>query len=97
MYIFYSFSVCSQTVIHLTGYCKQNKIEKQMKKQLLQSAVLLGCMLLTATFIFAGPPGNGGGSGAPIDGGLSLLIGAGASYGIKKLYKNKAKKEEENR
>ena len=69
-----------------------------MKKQLLQSAVLLGCMLLTATFIFAKIPGNGGGSGpsgAPIDGGLSLLIGAGASYGIKKLYKNKAKKEDD--
>ena len=68
-----------------------------MKKQLLQSAVLLGCMLLTATFIYAKPPGSGGGAGAgaPIDGGLSLLIGAGASYGIKKLYKNKAKKEDD--
>ena len=69
-----------------------------MKKQLLQSVILLGSMLLTCTFIFAGrhnPPGGGG--GAPIDGGLSLLIGAGASYGIKKLYKNKAKKEEENK
>ena len=74
-----------------------------MKKQLLQSAVLLGGMLLAATFIYAKgrltdtPPGNGGGAGAPIDGGLSLLIGAGASYGIKKLYKNKAKKEEETK
>ena len=50
-------------------------------------------MLLAATFIHAGPPGGGGGSGAPIDGGLSLLIGAGASYGIKKLYKKKERKE----
>ncbi len=69
-----------------------------MKKQLLQSVVLLCSMLLTTTIIFAGrhtPPGGGG--GAPIDGGLSLLIGAGASYGIKKLYKNKAKKDEENK
>jgi len=63
-----------------------------MKKQLMQSVILLGSMLLTTTLIFAGrhnPPGGGG--GAPIDGGLSLLIGAGASYGIKKLYKKKAK------
>ena len=60
-----------------------------MKKQVLQSVILLSSMLLAATFINAGPPGGGGGSGAPIDGGLSLLIGAGASYGIKKLYKKK--------
>ena len=63
-----------------------------MKKQLIQSVLLLGSMLLTCTLIFAGPhtpPGHGG--GAPIDGGLSLLIGAGASYGIKKLYKKKEK------
>ena len=65
-----------------------------MKKQVLQSVILLSSMLLAATFIYAGPPGGGGGSGAPIDGGLSLLIGAGASYGIKKLYKKKEKKEE---
>jgi len=63
-----------------------------MKKQLVQSVILLSSMLLTATFIYAGhPPGGGGGAGAPIDGGLSLLIGAGASYGIKKLYKKKQK------
>ena len=69
-----------------------------MKKQLVQSAVLLGCMLLTATFIYSRPPGGGGGAGAgaPIDGGLSLLIGAGASYGIKKLYKKKEKNADNN-
>ena len=65
-----------------------------MKKQVVQSIILLSSMLLAATFIYAGPPGGGGGSGAPIDGGLSLLIGAGASYGIKKLYKKKEKTEE---
>ena len=65
-----------------------------MKKQVVQSVILLSSMLLAATFIYAGPPGGGGGSGAPIDGGLSLLIGAGASYGIKKLYKKKGNKEE---
>jgi len=65
-----------------------------MKKQVAQSVILLSSMLLAVTFIYAGPPGGGGGSGAPIDGGLSLLIGAGASYGIKKLYKKKGKKEE---
>ena len=54
----------------------------------MQSVILLSSMLLAATFIYAR-----GGEGAPIDGGLSLLIGAGASYGIKKLYKKKERKE----
>ncbi len=55
------------------------------KKQLLQSAFLMTGMLLTATVLLATPPGGGGGAGAPIDGGITLLLGAGASYGIKKL------------
>ena len=56
-----------------------------MKKQLLQSVFLMTGMLLTATVLLATPPGGGGGAGAPIDGGITLLLGAGASYGIKKL------------
>ena len=62
------------------------------KKQMLQSAFLLTGMILTATVLLATPPGGGGGAGAPIDGGITLLLGAGASYGIKKLY-NKKKKD----
>ncbi|WP_338790439.1 hypothetical protein V9L05_02785 [Bernardetia sp. Wsw4-3y2] len=36
--------------------------------------------------------------GAPIDGGLSLLLAAGAAYGAKKVYdfRNKDNQEEEN-
>lgn len=52
---------------------------------------------------FAGPPpppsGSSGGSFAcwpppciPIDGGISLLIAAGAIYGGRKLYKNQQEK-----
>ena len=55
------------------------------KTQMLQSAFLMAGMLLTATVLLATPPGGGGGAGAPIDGGITLLLGAGASYGIKKL------------
>ena len=61
------------------------------KKQLLQSAFLMTGMLLTATVLLATPPGGGGGAGAPIDGGITLLLGAGASYGIKKLKDRKKK------
>ncbi len=65
-----------------------------MKKQLLQSALMMGGMLLSATVVLADPPGSGGGAGAPIDGGISLLVAAGASYGINKLRKNRKAKNE---
>ncbi len=52
---------------------------------------MMGGMLLSAGLVIAqGPtPGGGGGAGAPIDGGITLLLGAGAAYGINKLRKNK--------
>jgi hypothetical protein len=65
-----------------------------MKKQLFQSALMMGSMLLSATVVLADPPGSGGGAGAPIDGGISLLVAAGASYGINKLRKNRKAKNE---
>jgi len=69
----------------------------------------LSILILTigiSTFCLAGPPphpANGGTNGGipgcwpppciPIDGGISLLIAAGAIYGGRKLYKTK---KEEN-
>jgi len=35
------------------------------------------------------PPGPPASSGAPIDGGVSILIAAGVAYGAKKLYKKR--------
>ncbi len=45
------------------------------------------------------PPGEHGasgdeGGGAPIDGGLSILLVLGATYGAKKIYTVRKKKEE---
>ena len=64
--------------------------------------VLFIVLLLTGTAFFSGvnaqdppppPPGGGHGSGsnqtggaAPLDGGLSILIALGLSYGTKKVY-----------
>jgi hypothetical protein len=44
-----------------------------------------------------GDPTTGGGTpvGAPIDGGLGILLALGASYGGMKLYKYKKKSQEE--
>ena len=67
------------------------KIRLKMKKtQLLQSAFMAASMLLMASEVMATPPGGGGGAGAPIDGGITLLLGAGASYSIKKLRDKKS-------
>jgi len=37
----------------------------------------------------ANPPGPEGDPGAPIDGGLSVLLAAGAAYGVKRMRKKK--------
>ena len=56
-------------------------------------------ILATPVLALAGGPGFGGGvddgGGAcavPLDGGLSLLIAAGASYGAKQFSKNKKRR-----
>ena len=40
-----------------------------------------------------GLTGNQGGNGAPIDGGLSILLALGGIYGVKKIYKYKKNAE----
>lgn len=56
--------------------------------------------ILTLLVVFALPliaiaQDPGGGPDAPIDGGLSVLLAAGAAYGVKK-YKDNKKKNNEN-
>ena len=52
-------------------------------------------MLIAVTILpfFAIAQDPGGGPDVPIDGGLSLLLAAGAAYGVKK-YRNSRKKDE---
>jgi hypothetical protein len=68
-----------------------------MKKILIQLMIIVS-FTLTSTFLLAqdGPPppppdghggeGNAPAGGAPIGGGLFILLGLGAAYGGKKLY-----------
>jgi hypothetical protein len=55
-----------------------------------QILTLAGLLVLFAnTYVKAqigGPGGDPEGGGAPIDGGISLLVAAGVGYGIKKVY-----------
>ena len=62
-----------------------------MKKLIATCVVVLG--LGVATYAQPGQ-GNPGGSPTPIDGGVSLLIAAGAALGGKKAFDAYKKKEE---
>lgn len=53
---------------------------------------LLFAIMIAPVFAFATPAG--GGSAAPIDGGLSLLVAAGVGYGAKKIAARKKNAEE---
>ncbi len=55
--------------------------------------LLMTAILFLPTLLFAqGPPDP---NDVPIDGGLSLLLAAGAAYGVKKYRDNKKNGEEE--
>ncbi len=77
-----------------------------MKKKIKLLTIAITTVLLSTTIAFAQdapppPPGGGhGGSGnqtagAPIGGGLFILLGLGAAYGGKKLYDLRKEKLEE--
>ena len=59
----------------------------------LLSAVIM--ILSTALPYFAVAQDPGGGPEVPIDGGLSLLVAAGAAYGVKKYREHKKKNSED--
>ena len=61
---------------------------------MIQNLLVLTVILLISlipTIAFAQDPG--GGPDVPIDGGLSLLLAAGAAYGVKKYREGKKKEE----
>ena len=62
------------------------------KNIILITGLLLVVVSILPFFAMAQDPG--GGPDVPIDGGLSLLLAAGAAYGVKK-YRNSKKKEED--
>lgn len=68
-------------------------------KESLKSIVkLLVITVIPSMYVLAGPSAPGGDIGAPIDGGISLLVAAGIGYGAKKVHaaRKKAKQGDEN-
>lgn len=60
--------------------------------------LLLVIIIVPSVYVFAGPSAPGGDAGAPIDGGISLLVAAGIGYGAKKVHaaRKKTKRTGEN-
>lgn len=68
------------------------------KKSAIYIALLIVMICIVPKAKAQGPGFGGDTTDTPIDGGVSLLIAAGASYGIKKVYnKRKQQKEEEQK
>jgi len=67
-----------------------NQKSGTMKKVMVIVLVLLTVPVMHA-LAGSGPGGLGGDAGAPIDGGLSLLVAAGVGYGVKKAKNARAK------
>jgi len=55
--------------------------------------MLIVLLLVPAAYLLASPsaPGNNSDAGAPIDGGISLLVAAGIGYGVKKVRETRKK------
>jgi len=66
-------------------------------KPVIYTALLIAMICIMPKAKAQGPGFGGDTQDTPIDGGVSLLIAAGASYGIKKIYNKRKQKEEENK
>jgi hypothetical protein len=84
---------------------KKNKQSINMKTAIILKRFLFVLALgISAVVVKAQGPGDpgvdpgGAGGAVPVDGGLSLLLGAGVAYGVKKGYDYRKKmKEEKNK
>ncbi len=66
-----------------------------MKKrnQIIHSMILIMIIFLVPVLLFAQPDDPGEDVDIPIDGGLSILLAAGAGYVVKKGYDRKKRKD----
>ena len=66
---------------------------KKLNNNNVKSIIMLVILIaLPSIFVLAGPRDLGGDpGGAPIDGGISLLVAAGIGYGVKKVKDSRKK------
>jgi hypothetical protein len=59
-------------------------------KTLFRTLFLVALFMLPLASLFAQPNPNPTGTPVPLDGGLGVLLAAGAAYGLKKMRENKS-------
>jgi hypothetical protein len=57
-----------------------------MKKYILRLSLALTLTIITSVAVYAQPGFDDDVEDTPIDGGVSLLVGAGIAYGVKRIY-----------
>lgn len=67
-----------------------------MKKLILMAALVFGTILFTNNSLLAQPGFDDDTQDTPIDGGISLLVGAGLAFGAKKVFKAKQEATKQN-
>jgi hypothetical protein len=67
------------------------------KKAAIYTALVIAMICIVPKAKAQGPGFGGDTQDTPIDGGASLLIVAGASYGIKKIYNKRKQKEDKQK
>ena len=60
-----------------------------MKKYILKLSLALSLAIITSMAVNAQPGFDDDVEDTPIDGGVSLLVGAGIAYGVKRIYNYK--------
>jgi hypothetical protein len=60
-----------------------------MKKYILRLSLALTLAIITSVAVHAQPGFDDDVEDTPIDGGISLLVGAGIAYGVKRIYNYK--------
>lgn len=64
-----------------------------MNKTITSIIIIISIIIPTLSWAQSGPADFGDDPGTPIDGGASLLVGAAAVYGIKKMRDKRKQKE----
>ncbi len=72
------------------------QLTKQQTKTMKHFALILLLLTVPTAYALAQPEGPGGDPGAPIDGGISLLVAAGIGYGAKKARQARKMPNEKN-
>ena len=92
-------------LVAVKSFVMLQRFQKSTKTSLVRILPIVALVMMSAQVAMAQPPppddpnnvgGGTGGAGVPIDGGLSILLAAGAGLGLKKAWDARKQNSEEN-